>query len=93
MTHCWHCGKELNALEYGRADVCRGCRRDTRVCRNCEHYDEKYNNACRENQADRVVDKEKSNFCDYFKPASRVAGGGKSVDAIKAAAEALFKKK
>ena len=49
------------------------------------------NNECRENQAERVLDKERSNFCDYFKPAK---GGGAdpnaSRDAMKAAADALF---
>jgi hypothetical protein len=52
------------------------------------------NNQCRESSADRVVDKERSNFCDWFKP--RAGGGGTgapSRDSMKAAAEALFKKK
>jgi len=52
------------------------------------------NNSCRENQADRVVDKERSNFCDYFRPSDRApATAASSRDAMKAAADALFKKK
>ena len=96
MTHqggsCWNCGKALTALDYGRQDTCRGCGRDTRTCKGCEHYEPGANNDCRENQADRVIDKERSNFCDYFKPASRAASAT-SRDAMKSAAEALFKKK
>jgi predicted RNA-binding Zn-ribbon protein involved in translation (DUF1610 family) len=89
---CWNCGSELTPMEYGRQDTCRKCGRDTKVCKNCELHDRSYNNECRESQADRVVEKEKSNFCDYFNP--RSGGGGQSRDAqnaAKAAADALFK--
>ncbi|MGE0614516.1 MAG: hypothetical protein AB7P04_02660 [Bacteriovoracia bacterium] len=89
---CWNCSQSLTALDYGRQDTCRKCGRDTRVCKNCEFYDKAYNNECRETQAERVVEKERGNFCDYFTPSSR-AGGNASRDAARAAAEALFKKK
>ena len=90
--HCWHCGKELAANQFHRMDSCNHCGRDTKVCKNCEHYDRAYNNECKESQADRVVEKEKANFCDYFKPANRAGGSAKSADDLKNAAEALFKK-
>ena len=89
---CWHCGATLTPFDYGRGDSCRKCGRDTRVCKGCQFYDRNYNNECREPQADRVVEKERSNFCDYFKP-SQAGGSGFNPDSIKAAAEALFKKK
>ena len=98
MTHsrggtCWKCGLALTPLDYGRQDTCRKCGLDTRVCKNCIHYDRAYNNDCRESQADRVVEKERSNFCDYFRPLTGGAGDGSaSRDAMKAAADALFKK-
>lgn len=90
---CWNCGKTLTALDYGRQDTCRGCGRDTKVCRNCEHHEPTAHNECHENQADRVVEKERSNFCDYFRPAAQAGGSSNSRDSMKAAAEALFKKK
>ena len=91
---CWHCGTTLTALDFGRQDTCKKCGRDTRTCKACIHFDPASNNQCRENQADRVVDKERSNFCDYFKAnANLTASGAASRDALKAAAEALFKKK
>ncbi|MGZ3687711.1 MAG: hypothetical protein ACXVBW_05395 [Bdellovibrionota bacterium] len=90
---CWKCGAKLTPLDYGRQDTCRQCGWDTKVCKNCEFYDPAYNNECRENQADRVVEKERSNFCDYFIPKSGAGAGGPSKDAIKSAAEALFRKK
>jgi len=91
--NCWSCGTDLDPLDYGRQDVCKKCGRDTKVCKNCIFYDVTANNQCRENQADRVVDKERSNFCDYFKPKSGIGGGAQSRDSMKAAADALFKKK
>jgi hypothetical protein len=39
------------------------------------------------------VEKERSNFCDYFKPRQEGGSGAPARDALKAAAEALFKKK
>jgi hypothetical protein len=91
---CWSCGQVLTALDYGRADICRKCGRDTKVCKGCELYEPGTNNDCREPQAERVVDKERSNFCDYFKPCTRAAvTASASRDAAKAAAEALFRKK
>ena len=91
--YCWNCGKPIEANNFHRQDVCNSCRRDTHVCKNCEHYDTAFNNQCRESSADRVVDKEKSNFCDYFKPSGRAGGSAKSASDLKAAADALFKKK
>ncbi len=91
---CWNCGTLLTPLDFGRQDTCKSCGRDTRVCKGCVHFDPSANNQCRENQADRVVDKERSNFCDYFRPNPDLkASGTASRDAMKAAAEALFKKK
>lgn len=89
---CWSCGNALGELDYGRQDSCKSCGRDTRVCFNCLHHDRSSNNQCRENQADLVSDKERANFCDYFKPKSGTGGSAPSRDALKAAAEALFKK-
>ncbi len=91
---CWSCGNPLSYLEYGRGDTCSQCGRDTRVCKGCVFYEVNSNNQCRESQADRVVEKERSNFCDYFKPSSQgSASASSSRDLMKAAAEALFKKK
>ncbi len=90
---CWNCGATLTGLDYGRADTCRKCGKDTKVCRNCEFYERGVNNDCHEPQAERVLEKERSNFCDFFRPRTGAAAGGASRDAMKAAAEALFKKK
>jgi hypothetical protein len=94
MGTCWSCGKKIDPNQYHRQDSCPHCGRDTHACKNCEFHDRAFNNECRESSADRVVDKEKSNFCDFFKPSGRPGtGGAKSADDLKKAAEALFKKK
>lgn len=89
---CWKCGNNLTEFEFGRSDSCSNCNEDTHVCKNCVFYDPAYNNECRENQADRVVEKERSNFCDYFKANANSTGSSNEKDALKKAAEALFKK-
>lgn len=91
LGSCYSCGRELREAEYGRQEICPGCRLDTKVCRNCVHYDPRMNNECRESAADQVTDKTKSNFCDWFKPARPQASGVKKADP-KAAFEDLFKK-
>ena len=87
--NCWKCQKSLDESDYGRQNRCP-CGWDTRVCKNCSFYDRSSYNECRETQADRVVEKEKSNFCDYFKPGSPQGQASKAD--LKAAADALFKK-
>jgi hypothetical protein len=93
MAKCWSCNHDIELNNFHRLDSCASCGRDTHVCKNCEHYDRAYNNECRESSADRQVEKEKSNFCDYFKPSDRAGGNAKTAAALKDAAAALFKKK
>lgn len=68
---------------------------DIWVCLNCRFHDTSAYNECREYQAERVVNKETANLCDYFKP--KVIGGSSKrqssgTDSLRAEAEALFKK-
>lgn len=72
---------------------CEHCGADAHACKNCEFYDPKVYNECRETSADVVREKDRNNYCDFFQARS---GGGKAADPQKdllAAAEALFKKK
>lgn len=92
LGSCYQCGRELREAEYGRQEICPGCRLDTKVCRNCVHYDPRMNNECRESAAEPVTDKVKSNFCDWFKPTYPKALSQEASDA-KAAFDRLFKRK
>jgi hypothetical protein len=57
----------------------------------CRHYDKNSYNECRESMADRITEKEKANFCDYFIIGNSGSENNKKDD-IWAAAAALFKK-
>ena len=90
---CFHC-QEINKSEGkpGFRDECLKCRSDLHVCKNCEFYDPKVYNECRESSADVVRDKERANFCDFFSPRARGSGVIDEKARLKAAADALFKK-
>lgn len=90
---CFQCSHkiELSGVP-GRREECPACHADLHVCRNCQHYDPKVYNECREPQADRVQEKDRANFCDYFIVGAG-AGGTDNRDKLRAAAEALFRKK
>ena len=51
----------------------------------CEFYDPNVPKQCREDDAEEVFDKEKSNFCEWFKPGSVI------FDATRASQEAQSK--
>jgi hypothetical protein len=93
--NCFHCGRQIELKQ--RVDfreMCPGCDRSLHVCLNCDFYDTTFNNQCREPQAERVVDKDRANFCEYFSPrkASERERSAPPNDA-RAGLEAMFKKK
>jgi hypothetical protein len=77
----------------GRRDTCPQCGGDLHSCKNCQFYEAKAYNECREPVAERVQDKDRANFCDQF-VFQRGARELVSQQAqLRAAAEALFRKK
>lgn len=95
MNICHKCKKEITVDKMiGRKDVCPFCNAELRCCLNCRYYDPAVYNQCRETQADRVLDKDRSTFCDYFvfrdtRPDDSAKGGK---EAARDKLEALFKK-
>jgi hypothetical protein len=67
---CWRCGVSLAELTppIERRDECPACHAQLYVCRFCEFHDPKVAKQCREPIADEVKDKDRANFCGYFKP-------------------------
>lgn len=67
---CWKCGASLAELSppLSRLDECRQCHAELHVCKLCEWYSIAVAKHCREPIAEEVKDKERANFCDYFKP-------------------------
>lgn len=92
---CGRCGTENNLDGIvGRNEVCSSCGADLRACVNCGHYDPAKYNSCGEPQAERVMDKEKRNFCDFFTAGKKAKPGetGSAKTDPKSRLEALFKK-
>ena len=92
---CFNCKNPLPfnlGTKVSRNEECPNCRRDVRCCYNCMHYDKNSYNECHEPQADRVVEKDRSNFCDYFAfGTGSLIGGGQSKDDVYKKLNDLFK--
>ena len=66
---CYSCHKDTGfTLESKimRADECQHCYANIHSCKMCKFYDASAYNECHENQADRIIEKENANFCDFF---------------------------
>lgn len=91
---CWKCGAPLTEipLPFGRTAECPRCRVELHVCRMCEFFDPTVAQSCREPVADVVKEKERANFCDYFRPAPDAYQPSNDAEASAARAqlEALF---
>ena len=97
--NCFHCGREHVSQDHtgqdriGFREECPQCDRPLHVCLNCGFYDPAYNKQCRETEAARIVDKDRFNFCEYFR--QRASGGVKPAAPAsdnRAKLDALFKK-
>jgi hypothetical protein len=90
---CWKCRKETDIEKPVRGDQCPLCHADLHVCKACDFYESGAHNDCRESSADFVSDKERGNFCDYFRVNTKIAAGtaGNDKAAAKDAFNALFK--
>jgi hypothetical protein len=90
---CAFCGQEVVlADKIMRRDTCPHCSRDLRCCRQCKFYDPHAYNECKEVMADRVLDKERANFCEYFVPIGSSLATADRVGDAREALEALFRK-
>jgi hypothetical protein len=94
MKKCHKCLKGLEIkTPVGRRESCPSCGSDLHCCLNCIHYYIGAYNDCREPQAERVIEKARSNFCDFFVFRDAEMGGkGKDPgESVKAKMESLFK--
>lgn len=92
--HCWRCGASLAELTppIERRDECPDCHAPLYVCKFCEFYDPGVAKQCREPVADEVREKERANFCGYFKPhpGAYVAKDGSKAVKARTELDALF---
>jgi hypothetical protein len=95
MKRCQACLKGLDIkTPAGRQERCPFCGSDLHCCLNCAFHEKGAYNECREPQSERVIEKNRSNFCDFF--IFRDAGiDGKEKglgEPTRAKLESLFKK-
>ena len=94
MITCVFCNQEIEFEgRVSRNDTCPKCGRDLHCCLQCKFYDSGSYNECKEVLAERTVDKERANICEYFvlKGSKEDESGRKAI--AKQALEDLFKKK
>jgi len=95
VTTCHRCGRAREGSgPVGRTESCDGCGADLHVCRNCDFYDPAAYNGCRESRAERVLEKERSNFCDWFRGKTGALPKGKDdrQETARKGLDALFRK-
>jgi len=90
---CVFCGEKINiADKVARNDTCPNCGGDLRCCKQCNFYQPNAYNECKEVIAERIVDKERANFCDYYIAKNSSQGKVNRTQNARDALEALFKK-
>jgi hypothetical protein len=67
MSTCPRCKASVDGENISFKDECPSCRTDLHACIYCRFYDEGKANRCREPQADFVKERDRANFCEYFK--------------------------
>jgi len=91
MKTCFKCGVAIDLEKVSRRDECPKCGNDLRVCLNCAFYAESRSNACEEPQAEVVKEKDRANYCDFFRfKEGTVNKGGATQKSGKAEAEKLW---
>lgn len=91
---CFRCGASLAALTLpiSRRDHCPECSAAVHVCRMCTSYARDVIGQCLEEAAEEVLDKDNSNYCEWFKPRPNAFDAADRNQQERAAAEldALF---
>ena len=67
---CYRCGASLEELTppISRQDECPSCTVYLHVCRMCQFFDPGVPKQCTEDDAEEVFEKERVNFCEWYKP-------------------------
>ncbi len=68
MRVCYFCGTVIDdSLRIYRETKCPNCGRDLKICYNCEFYSPGSHWDCRESIPEAVREKDRANFCEYFR--------------------------
>jgi hypothetical protein len=72
---CHACSADLELEDpIGRSARCPKCGSELRCCLNCRFHDLSAYNECAETSAERVLEKDRANFCDFYSPGAARAG-------------------
>jgi len=91
---CYKCQTTLDltvSSKVSRQEECPKCFSNIHCCKMCFFYEPKSYNECKEPVAQRIIDKEKNNFCEFFKLTTSTEIHD-AKNNILSAADALFKK-
>jgi hypothetical protein len=95
MEHfCYKCQEPVKTEANQKVDFrseCIKCKRALHSCLNCNFYDSSAYNHCRESQAEPVKDKERQNFCSYFRFKSGKGNSASTGITAKSKLDDLFK--
>ena len=69
IWQCWQCGAKVTdqPLPLSTYAECRQCRAQLHCCRQCQHFNPRLRADCDEPRAESHSEREKANFCDWFK--------------------------
>ena len=93
-TVCYKCKSGVSVLVNNKVDFssyCPKCDCSLHVCKNCKHFAIDAYNQCRESSADRIVEKEKRNTCEYFSFKTDGSNAKQKDDNTKSKLDDLFK--
>ena len=88
MQKCPYCGAELSSAVYSSTE-CPSCSRVLHSCRCCSFYSPDAHFGCRETIDEPVWDKDKPNFCDYFRLTEKANSSSKDEERAQKSREAL----
>ncbi len=91
---CWRCGTAVKSdqLPITRLEQCLHCHADLHVCRLCRSWNPRYTSKCSHDHAEPPLDRERANFCQYFRPAAGAfrSAGTPAGESARTGLEALF---
>ncbi len=73
---CPFCGQNVSSVYYSTS--CPSCSKALHTCRTCSFYSPSSHYGCRESVDELVQDKDRPNFCDYFRLTENTLGGEKN---------------
>jgi len=69
---CWKCGKPLTVIKITFRTSCDHCGASQHCCVNCQFHAKGKPNQCLIPNTDLIIDREKFNFCEEFKPIGKL---------------------